>query len=310
MSTERSIKGLAKKIYYIIFKLYKNIINSICYIYDFMLFDKTIQYKITKSEINNENKKTICLIVPHVDDDILGLGGILKQYDDMDCEIHIIYTTDGCKSYHPDIQTENEMAMRRKVEAEKVKKYFNNVEIYLLNNPSMTWNEKAVTYDLITLLNKIKPNIVYFPNYIDKNIDHVKNALLISYVAKELTLEVKYRIYPVQTPLDYDYDIKYVVISENILLKKKLLDVYESQKIMKKSFDKVLWFEKMLGGKIGEGYIEIYSDIDKEKLKNLNEDFRIKNHLFYDSEIIGFGKSIINTIRKNERAKNEKYRSG
>lgn len=77
---------------------------------------------------------------------------------------------------------------------------------------------------------------------------------------------------------------------------------------MKKSFDKVLWFEKMLGKKIREGYIEVYSDIDKEKLKKLDEDNRIINNLLKDTEIISFTKSIVNTIKRNERIKNGKYR--
>lgn len=300
--------GLAKKIYNYIYRLCRNITDLICYVYDYAFFDKNIQYKITKTEISKDKNNVICLIVPHIDDDILGLGGILKKYDDMNCKIHIIYTTDGCKSYHPDIQSESEMAICRKTEAQEVKKCFKNVDIYMLDNPSMTWDEKESITTLSTLLNQIRPNIVYFPNYVDKNIDHVKNALLISYVAKELTLEMKYRIYPVQTPLDFDCEIRYVAVSDDILFKKKLLDIYESQRVMKKSFDKVLWFEKMLGKKIREGYIEVYSDIDKEKLKKLDEDNRIINNLLKDTEIISFTKSIVNTIKRNDRIKNGKYR--
>lgn len=297
-----------KKMYSIIYKSYKNIIDLICYIYDFIFFKKNIKYEIVKSEIDKDMNNVICLIVPHIDDDILGLGGTLKKYDDMNCKIHIIYTTDGCKSYHPDFQSEKEMAMSRKIEAEKVKKCFRNMEIYMLDNSSMSWNEEENITILNTLLNRIRPNVVYFPNYLDKNIDHVKNALLISHVAKQLMLELKYRIYPVQTPLDLNYELKYVAVSDNILFKKKLLEIYESQKIMKKSFDKVLWFEKMLGKRIGEGYVEIYSDIDKEKVKKLNEDYCIKNNIFNNMEIISFTKSIVNTIKRNEKIKNGKYK--
>lgn len=300
--------GLAKKIYNYIYRLYRNIIDIICYVYDYVFFDKNVQYKITNSEISNDKNKVICLIVPHIDDDILGLGGVLKKYDDMNCKIHIIYTTDGCKSYHPDIQSERKMANCRKNEAEKVKRCFKNVDIYMLDNPSMTWDEKESITILSTLLNQIRPDIVYFPNYVDKNIDHVKNALLISYVAKEVTLKLKYRMYPVQTPLDSDLEMRYVTVSDDILFKKKLLDIYESQKVMKKSFEKVLWFEKMLGKKIRESYIEVYSDIDKEKIEKLKEDYRIKNDLLKDTEIISFTKSIVNTVKRNERIKNGKYR--
>ena len=60
--------GLAKKIYNYIYRLYRNITDLICYVYDYAFFDKNIQYKITKTEISKDKNivKYILFIRPMV----------------------------------------------------------------------------------------------------------------------------------------------------------------------------------------------------------------------------------------------------
>lgn len=50
---------------------------------------------ITKNFLPNKSLKTVLILAPHPDDEILGLGGIIMQTLQKDGKVHLVYLTDG-----------------------------------------------------------------------------------------------------------------------------------------------------------------------------------------------------------------------
>ena len=104
-----------------------------------------------------DNQENILVVVPHVDDETLGVGGILKRHDRKNNTIRIIFTTDGCKSCSQYLD-EITMAKQRETEAYKLCGMFNNVSIMFLRAKSMNW-KIGDFYDKIRIeIEEFKPD--------------------------------------------------------------------------------------------------------------------------------------------------------
>lgn len=245
-----------------------------------------------------QNKK-ICVIVPHIDDDILGMGGTLNYLDNANNDIMIIYTTDGRKSYHPQL-SEEQMALEREKEAEKVKEMFHKVQIVFLRNKSMIWKPSDKYTEVLEHLRDFKPDAVFFPNIYDRNLDHVKNALCVSLCAQHLQADMQYFTYAVQTPMTESSATHIRFLSqEDLAQKEKCLSLYSSQYVMEKSFDKVIFYNELLGKRSGNVAAELFRELTLQEVLALNE----QDEKYYHKEypIFTYGCSVRKVIKANNR---------
>ncbi len=125
-------------------------------------------------------KKILCF-APHPDDEILGCGGSLIKAIKLGYEIHICYLTFG-EQGSPVFPTKKLKIIRKK-ESIKVSAFLGipKSNIYFLGIPDneINWHDIKAMKEIISLVRKIKPNIVYLPHEHENYYDHQQASLLI-----------------------------------------------------------------------------------------------------------------------------------
>jgi LmbE family N-acetylglucosaminyl deacetylase len=221
------------------------IMDMLQYPYDWMMANRWLSAIDTKPLEFECIGKKVMVVVPHADDEILGIGGILKKHDKAGHKICIVYTTDGRKSWTKNFD-EDQMAEIRENEANQLCHLFLDAEAVFFRARSMEWYAEDIVDRLYQEILKYQPDIIYIPLWIDINIDHVLNAISLNKALAKIQFPYCLRVFSVQTPipivyLNYDCDI-----SKEFAFKKKALEIFASQNIMIKSFMKVLFFNRLL----------------------------------------------------------------
>jgi LmbE family N-acetylglucosaminyl deacetylase len=185
---------------------WKNIFN---YYRDLHLFQKS-----TVQIINLKKERSVLVLCPHIDDDVIGLGGTLIQYRELGTEVTVIYFT-----------TVNE---RRKREGETIASFmkYKAVSFHDFDVEQLSRYSEIQTV-IRTSLKKEKYDIVYVPFHLDRHKDHIALSLHLAAVLKSLPeLELEIRSYEVWSPL---FPNQIVDISSVIEDKKKAISICQSQ---------------------------------------------------------------------------------
>lgn len=147
--------------------------------------------------------KTVLVIAPHQDDDILGCGGTLLQLSDRKADIHILYLTDGPKE-----------ATLKVCKELRVKPYFFNFKKRMI---------PAADNRFLPLVHEIKPEIIFVPFLLDDHEDHrMTNQLL---YALDVDVEIwAYQVYSTVIPNVV------VDITDKAEMKRTLINMWEDPK--------------------------------------------------------------------------------
>jgi LmbE family N-acetylglucosaminyl deacetylase len=218
------------------------------YPYDWFTANRWLSAINTKPLEFDHKKKKVMVVVPHADDEILGIGGILKKHDKMGHKIRIVYTTDGRKSWSKNLD-ENQIAAKRENEANHLCKIFLDAEAVFIRARSMEWKADDIVDRLYQELIKQYPDIIYVPLGLDINTDHVHNSICLNKALEKIQFPYCLRVFSVQTPIPSAYLNLDCDISKEFTFKKKALEIFASQNAMRKSFRKVLFFNKLLARK-------------------------------------------------------------
>lgn len=114
--------------------------------------------------------KTILVIAPHPDDEVLGCGGTIAKYADAGDEVHLCIVTRG---YMPDWS--NDYLKNKPKEIQKACKILGVKKIHMLNFPTVkldTIPQKELNDSLLKVGRLIKPSLVFIPHAGDLNKDH------------------------------------------------------------------------------------------------------------------------------------------
>lgn len=113
----------------------------------------------------------ILVVSPHPDDETLGAGGALLKWKNEGHQIYWLNITgvDGNKNYSDDFQK------NRKMQIEKVTKFFGFEKIYLLNLPTAqldNYNSSDAIGKISQVFSEVKPEMIILPDYNDVHTDH------------------------------------------------------------------------------------------------------------------------------------------
>lgn len=292
------------KVYSALWRVIRGVKNFIAERYDSLLFSIDLSRADVFPEVHGQR---VCIIVPHVDDDILGMGGLLTALDSNGNDILIVYTTDGCKSYHPDYNEEI-MKQKREEEAEEVRKEFINVRICLLGNKSMEWDIECAKKQLSKQIVEFAPQFIFFPSAYDRNLDHVKNAICLGKSIGNGFEKTRFFSFSVQTPIMQEKISHYYLMSKTEKRKKvKCLGRYQSQEVMAKSFDKVILFNELC---VQDGMgtdvcgLELFEEFSIERIRGIAH--ANISELHRDFPILTYGTSIRRVNKKCSMLQTEK----
>jgi len=114
----------------------------------------------------------ILVLSPHPDDETLGCGGTLLKYKRLGWKIDILFFTEMNKNTYAQKVIEN-----RKKELNKLKNFYKFKNIYNFNYETTKMDQVSdseLIAKITKILNKSKPNKIYFPSEFDIHSDHNK----------------------------------------------------------------------------------------------------------------------------------------
>lgn len=169
------------------------------------------------------------VLAPHPDDDAFGLGGTIKKMATAGTAVTVVYFCDGSSGGKEGSGKDESLIFQRKTEAEKAAKVLGVKELVFWGYPDgKLASGTSVIRALQDLLEKIKPEIIFLPSFLDNHGDHrVTNEIFINAVGgllKPATFEVW--AYEIWTPIFIN---RLVDISLYIKTKNEAISCHHSQ---------------------------------------------------------------------------------
>ncbi len=117
--------------------------------------------------------KSVLVLSPHADDEILGCGGFISKFSKKGFLFHVLILTNANKGA-PEIFSLKEIDKIRK-ESKKANKIIGTKKLFFENLPALNLNNYPL-YKISNIIdryiNKINPEIVFIPSSNDINDDH------------------------------------------------------------------------------------------------------------------------------------------
>ena len=176
--------------------------------------DHVFSQKSSVKIIKLGEEKSVLVLCPHIDDDVIGLGGTLYQYRQLGVPVTVIYFT-----------TENE---RRKKEGESIRDFLGYKETKFYD---FQLEQISNCFEIPNILESfLKENffdVIYTPFHLDRHKDHIALALHLAKALERIPeLNGEIRCYEVWSPL---FPNQIVDISEVIEYKKRGILICQSQ---------------------------------------------------------------------------------
>ena len=175
--------------------------------------------------IRKPDGNRVMVIAPHMDDEILGCGGVLIKHADAGDKTAVVYITDGSKG-KPNRPPSRELSELRKKEAAESNKLLGvNQEFFLDMEDGNTGVYHPFTKRMKEIINEIQPDLVYLPYSYDRHPDH-RNANFLFRSALSENINAVVCAYEVWTPLEPNILVN---ITKQISLKLKAIMLHKSQ---------------------------------------------------------------------------------
>ena len=180
----------------------------------------------------------ILVVAAHPDDEVLGCGGAIVNHTKNGDKVHIIYMTDGVSS-----RKKNKLNIlarnRNAIEACRILDVQNPIFLDFPDNRMDKLDLLSIVQILETLIDKIRPSVIYTHHVGDLNIDHqITHKAVITacrplpnfYVRKILSFEVLSSTGWTGYSADNTFTPNYFIdISKNMELKLSAMNAYGSE---------------------------------------------------------------------------------
>jgi LmbE family N-acetylglucosaminyl deacetylase len=189
-------------------------------------------YDLPVSRCVPENSK-VAVLAPHMDDEVLGCGGTIARHAAAGADIEVVFLTDGrhggggATGPGAPLLTPGEVIAIRKAEAQQATRLLGVKTLTFLDaEDTRLALDTRVAVQLRTVLERVQPEIVYVPFFLERHPDHrAANATLLE-ATRGTALHFECRGYEVWTPL---FANCLVQIDQTIQLKEEAMRCYKSQ---------------------------------------------------------------------------------
>jgi LmbE family N-acetylglucosaminyl deacetylase len=176
--------------------------------------------------IDKPEGKKILVLSPHFDDDVIGCGGTLHKHILSGDEVTVIYFTDG-REGDPDLPDKEMLGAIRKEEAKKATKILGIKNLIFLDEPETQLKaNKKLLKTLAGIFERLRPDLVYLPSFIENHIDHLELNRIFFQLMKQLNMEFNVCAYEAWTPIPPNIIVD---IGQVISKKEQALKEYKSQ---------------------------------------------------------------------------------
>ncbi|RYG71928.1 PIG-L family deacetylase [Lentibacillus lipolyticus] len=188
-------------------------------------------YSGSKTLADTKQARRVLVLAPHMDDETIGPGGVIRQHANEGADVHCVFVTDGSNSVS-DLSKEDLMSARMQ-EMEQVKHILGIKQIHYLGLPDgkVESNQEAKE-KFHAIINQIQPDIIYSTSFIDAHPDHTETARILADVLREaehpgLTI----RLYEINCPIPPAYINCVMDISDTLPAKEQAISKFSSQAI-------------------------------------------------------------------------------
>ena len=177
----------------------------------------------------------VLVLSAHADDETFGMGGTILRHKDEGDELYWMTFT---KPWYP--KWDNEFIKKRLNDIYKVAKYYDFNDMFIMNWKDNRMDENSMDdyqSKLIKILEKIKPEIIYYPTPYDMNYEHRMISKIVEfstkpYYSEYITALISYEI-PSSTECSLVSGVfkpnYYVDITDYIEGKIKAIRLYETE---------------------------------------------------------------------------------
>lgn len=182
----------------------------------------------------------ILVLCPHPDDDVIGVGGTLRKHIERGVQVTILVLTDGGAGV-PN-QSRKEITKLRRQEQLNAASALGIERLHFWNIPDGALRaSKSLASKLLFLLDKIQPDLVYLPSFLDTHPDHRAVTSLLALACKNSNIEFNCAAYELNVPILPNVVIN---ISDQIEFKMQALAAHQSQLEQVNYEDLVLFFAR------------------------------------------------------------------
>ena len=172
--------------------------------------------------------KTVIVFSPHNDDLEIGMGGTALKYIKEGYKVIKIVLSKGQLS-NPHLRSKI-VIQRREKEALKVSKKFKFTTIFCrLNDQKLSEELPNIRSRLLFLINKEKPEKIFFPTGSDLHPDHRAVFKFVTDLVKDIDVELY--CYEVWSVVDEKHPMIYVDITDYLSKKLKMMDMFHTEKL-------------------------------------------------------------------------------
>lgn len=255
-----------------------------------------------ENDIGDEN---ILVIAPHVDDETIGMGGTLLEYKNNNNNKTLVYVADGSGSVSE--LTKKELILKRKNEAEKIKKIYEIDNLYFLEQPDGKVDSKneEIVEKLYKIIKKENPERIFMPYLFDGHIDHIESTRLTLKAIEKWDNDFNdIWMYEVNTLNDLRLVNRINTLSKDIFEeKKKIYRVFESQKVM--GFDAFLLADKKKKYILNNGYAaETFIQMDLKTAFEIDDVLKEKGFKPEQIRQLSSQHNMMLSFTKNKKLKN------
>jgi LmbE family N-acetylglucosaminyl deacetylase len=215
--------------------------------------------------------RKVLFLSPHPDDDALSCAGTIYKHTKAGDKVTVLYLCDGSKGNLKGIR-DSSLISKRKKEAQASANIMGVEELIFWNYKDGKLESNSIAVKALnTLIDELKPEIIYAPNFLDNHPDHRATAELLYRVLKNKNnnLTPFIAMYELWTPF---FPNRLINITDVINIKKEAINAHISQ-LKSRGYDKAIIALNQYRAEINgvKGYTEAFFACQPATFKKLFE---------------------------------------
>lgn len=151
--------------------------------------------------VKKPRAKNVLILAPHIDDEIIGCGGVICKHVQNGDRVIVVYFTCGDKG-NKDFSRDENLAKIRRAEAEISNNILGVKQAYFFDFEDGTKEDwSCVKDEMKEIYLKVCPDLVYLPPYYDLHLDHRKTNWLFQEATESIDV-CDLCVYEVWTPIN------------------------------------------------------------------------------------------------------------
>ncbi|MFC2947541.1 PIG-L deacetylase family protein [Virgibacillus sediminis] len=188
-------------------------------------------YQASKVLADTTGARKVLVLAPHMDDETIGPGGVIRKHANEGAEVHCAFVTDGSNSVSD--LSKDELIHTRMKEMEEAKGILGIDSIHYMGLPDgkVESNEES-RRKFRDIIETVQPDIIYCTSYVDAHTDHTQTAKTLADVLKDMEdPSMTLRLYEINCPIPPSFVNCVMDISDTVADKKRAIEVFSSQAI-------------------------------------------------------------------------------